>query len=187
MLSRVTYQILPDGSIGQAKQEIITDPWEKPNCVRPMGVTFSQTPPFLNEWSHVPCNLGTIWNGESYEFMLCVASDKSLGLEYYRRKIDIERLEIWARDQEFQVDASQWWSTEQGNSWWGKNYPGIWWKIPMLHLDGKISFHIFEAHDSEGAQKKFFAGLQNEYPELQEINKNPTPEQIPEETEFFYQ
>ena len=185
MLSRVTYKMLPDGSIGQAKQEIITDPWEKPNCVRPMGVTFSQAPPRMNEWSYIPCNLGTAWNGDGHELMLCVALDNSLGLAYYRRKIDIERLEIWSQNQEFQIDASEWWSTEKANIWWKEHFPGIWWKIPMLHLDGETSFPIFEAHDSVGAQKKFFAYLQTRHAELQEINKNPKPEQIPEQEEFW--
>lgn len=185
MLSRVTYKMLPNGSIEQAKQEIIRDPWEKLNCVRPMGMTFSQTPPPLNEWGYVPCNLGIIWNGDGHELMLCVAMDKSLGVAYYRRKIDIERLEIWAQNQELQIDATEWWSTEKANTWWKENYPGIWWKIPLLHLNGEISFPIFEACDGEDAKKNFFAYLQTEYAELQEINKNPTPEQVPEQEEFW--
>lgn len=99
------------------RQEVMLDAWEEDNCTEAIryavgcAITVCNIEPA--GWSRIPCGVTSI--GQPF---IRVAEDPETGYIYYRRPIDLERLERWRHDKTFRVKANEWWDTDELNKWW---------------------------------------------------------------------
>lgn len=89
-----------------SRREVCLDPWEHPDCAKPVGTAFGVSPINPVGWSVVPLNQGVEFaSGERLQLVLF---DPQTGWAYYRRPSDMSRQYLWLLHCTFRVFAEEW-------------------------------------------------------------------------------